>query len=125
MANVNIRAFITDALAPLLPPGWKLIPFPTGLDTLSQPVVLLKMNSIKRATSNPQGSREAEYILTVIEPRTSPGTADDALDEKLIDLLNAIDVVPNIRWTVATRVVAANESNPAFDISLEVIFTKE
>ena len=112
----NLRAAVTDALKPILPTDWKLVSYQTNLDTISQPVVVLKLETVERHPQAPNGARLITYTLTVIEPKTAPGPADDALDHKLVVLLDAIDATPGLRWSKAQRV--ATDTNPAFDVSL-------
>ena len=113
----NLRTGVTDALKPLLPEAWQIIPFSKNLDTITRPVVMLQLEEVQRHKDAPNGARLVTYTLTVIEPKTDPGPADDSLEANLIDLLNAIDKSPGLAWSGAKRVVA-HESNPAFDITL-------
>ena len=121
---MSFRSYVTDAIKPLLPKGWKLLPYSTNLDVLSQPVVMLKLNSVTRTPGAPNGAHTVTYTLAVIEPKTDPGSADDALEDKLFDLLHAIDTVANLTWSNAERVLFG-DSNPAFDISLQLVSRKD
>jgi len=112
----NVRTAVTDALTPLLPKTWKLVPHTTNFGVISQPVVVLKLEEVKRHPDAPNGARLISYTLTIIEPKTEPGPADDALDTKLLLLLAAIDKAPGIAWSTAKRVVT--DTNPAFDVTL-------
>jgi hypothetical protein len=121
----NVRTAVIDMLKPLLPKTWKLVPFETNLDELSPktPVVVLKLQSIERHPSAPQGVRLVTYVLTIVEPKIEPGPADDALDDDLIRLLQAIDLLPGIQAGKATRVVSGD--HPAYDIDLTFSTLKE
>lgn len=112
----SIRAAVIDALKPLLPSSWKLVAYQTNLDSISQPVVVLKLEEVQRHPAAPQGARLITYTLTIIEPKTAPGPADDSLDTNLVLLLEAIDATPGLNWSSAKRV--ATDTNPAFDVSL-------
>lgn len=128
MADVNLREFITDALKPLLPPSWTLIPYPRNIDVITKPVAMLKLQTVKRTEAAPQGARTLSYILTVIEPKSDPKAGQDSLDDELIDLLNAIDQLNNVVWKTAERVSFGDPNEPglpAYDITLEISITKE
>ena len=119
----NMRTAVTGYLKPLLPTSWRIVPYVTNLDSISQPVAMLKLQSVEKHPQAPKTERIVTYVLTVIEPKTAPGPADDALDTNLIRLLDAIDDVPGLIWSKAERVIA-QDSNPAFDITLTFHHTK-
>lgn len=125
MPDVNIREFVVSTLKPLLPSDWRWYAYGTNLDTLSTPVAMLRLRSIERNPANPQGSRIAEFTLTIIEPKVDPATREDALDEKLIDLLDAIDEIPQLAWSTAEQGLADAGSHLGFDITLKLPFSKE
>lgn len=124
MADVNLRKFVTDALKPLLPTAWRLVPYSTNLDQISKPVVMLKLQTIAKLPEAPNSHRTVSYVLTVIEPKITPGALDDDLDDHVVDLLAAIDDLPNFAWTKAERVLFS-DSNQAYDITLEIPIRKE
>ena len=105
---MNIRDWVIDQVKPLLPRGWRLIPYSTNLDVLSTPVVMLKLQSIARTPEAPNASRTAEFVLTIIEPKTDPQAREDALDDNLLALIYAIDKLPSLKWTKATRALFAD-----------------
>jgi len=118
----NVRTAVIAALTPLLPADWKLVAYGANLDTLSSPVVRLQIKTIERHPAAPNGARLVTYTLTIIEPKTAPGAADDALDTNLLKLIEAIDATDGLGWSSAER-VAAETGNPAFDISLTFTVT--
>ena len=119
-----IRKAVIDSIRPLLPKGWRLYDHNRSLDDITAPVVMLHIEAITRTPQAPQGHRTVTYLLTVIEPLYEPGRADDALDEKLIELVDALDTVPKLRWMDAKR-VTFQDTRPAYDITLEVLTVKE
>lgn len=127
MPNINVRKdILIEQLKPLLPAKWKLIPYNTNLDELSQTVVMISIQSIERAPAAPQSHRLYSATLTILTP-LSIGTerADDGIDDDLIDLLNAVDELPNVKWTKAERGLGNNSNNLGFDITLEVTYRKD
>lgn len=126
MADADLRQFVMDALAPLLPKKWKFVPVPRNLDTIDVPTLVLSLQSISRTASAPLGSRDVEYTLTIIEPKTDPLVAHMALDDLIVDLLGAIDDLPDLVWRTATAVTYGDTAtNFAFDITLTTQYTKE
>jgi hypothetical protein len=119
-----IRNWVIEQLTPLLPKSWKLIPYSTNLDRLSQPVVMLQLQSLSRTPSAPNSGHTVEFTLTVIEPNTDPAQREDLLDDKLDDLVYAIETIPNVTWTKAERAMFA-DSYLAFDITLEIVTKKD
>jgi len=118
----NLRTGVTDALKPLLPATWQIVPFAKNLDAITRPVVMLQLEEVQRHPDAPNGARLITYSLLIIEPKNDPGPADDSLDANVINLIDAIDKTPGLRWTSAKRVVAFE--SPAFDITLMFDATK-
>ena len=123
MPNYNVRAIVTKALKPLLPKKWVVKDHNDLPDEIIAPTVVLSFQSYSRTSVSPRAARTATFILTILTPKTIPGEADDALDEIVIDLLNAIDKKADIGllWTTAERGVASGR--PGFDITLSLAFT--
>ena len=124
MANINFRNFAIELVKPKLPRNWTWFSSKTNLDNFIHPVVKLTMQRIVRDPDAPQGSRIATFVLTIIEPMSKPGSSDDALDDKVIDLLNALDTVAEMHWESAER-VTVNERNPGYDVTIQMKFQKE
>jgi len=119
MASVNVRKYVIDTLRPLLPKKWLVKAFNALPDEITTTTVVLALQSYARNPSAPRGPRLATFVLTILTPKTIPGDADDALDDDLIDLANALDRVAGktgLTWTTATRGVASGR--PGFDIAL-------
>lgn len=125
MPTIRFRQSVINRLKPLLPRKWKLLPYGTNLDKLSVPVVMLTIQSITRTPQLPQSHRTYAATLSIFQPSTAPGRMDDALDDDLIDLLNAIDELDDVKWTKAERVLGNNDSNYGFDITIEVPYRKD
>jgi hypothetical protein len=121
---MEIRQYVIDHIKPLLPSGWNLVNHPDSLDVISKPVVMLKLQSVVPSPAAPGSAYLATYVLTVIEPKTDPGPAHDALDDKLLELLAALQTVPGLIWTNAEWVMFS-DTNPAYDISLTVTLNKD
>ena len=120
MADVNVRNYIINQLKPLLPKKWLVKAFNALPDKITTTSVVLVFESYARTTVAPRGPRTANFTLSIVTPQTIPGAADDALDDDVIDLLNAIDTLAEtgLRWTTAVRGVASGQ--PGFDIGLSI-----
>lgn len=126
MPNINVRQDLIAQLKPLLPPKWKLIPYATNLDELSSTVVMISIQSIERSKEAPQSQRTYSSTLTILTPlQIGTERADDAIDDDVIDLLDAIDKLERVKWTKAERGLGNNANNLGFDITLEVLYRKD
>jgi len=124
MPDIKIREHIIAGLKPLLPKKWALQPFSGVPDNIAVPTVILSLQSYSRAAIAPRAARTASFVLTVLEPKIAPGPADDALDDDLLDLLNAIDLLGEnaaITWSTAERGTASGQ--PGFDITTTFTYT--
>ena len=125
MVNASFRNQVVDTLKPMLPRNWTWYSYRTNLDTFVNPVVVLTMQTIERHPDAPQGSLLVSCTLTVLEPKTTPGKSDDDLEDKVLDLTMAIDKAPAIHWERAERVIANNDRNPGYDISIQLAILKK
>lgn len=121
---MDIRGWVLAGLKPALPKGWRLIPYGTDPGAIDRVTVLVWVESINREVNAPNTHRRVAYTLTVIEPKTEPGASDDALDNDLFDLLDALDESPNLTWSNGQRITWA-DSYPAYSITLEALIKKE
>lgn len=95
MADIDFdtRQWVLDALEEHIPVNWRLIPYDASLDNIgTEPVVMLHLDSL---APHPQSTfdnhvLQVTYKLTVIEPKQAPGTRDQALDNKVIQLIEGI-----------------------------------
>lgn len=127
MADINFRQHVLGLIKPTLPVKWKFSP--TALiDEPKQTSVELMLQRIEldpefKGVNN--SHRLATYTLNIV----TPGLSDDVLDDALIDVLSALDDVPNLRWTGAERgtwgLIPGEPSNPCYTISLTYPFIKE
>jgi hypothetical protein len=106
------RAYLRDQLVPLLPKTWKFYHYFTNLDVQTKTVAMLLLDSVERSPANPQGAHIITYTLELREPQT--------------DLIFALDEVPGLWWTDATRVLHGTEGNQSlsFDIKLHLLANK-
>lgn len=122
MANVNIRNWVVRQIKPMIPRAWVLIPSGPAPETISKPTVILTLTKIQPNPANPIGGRLIDYVLTLLEPTVNPAAASANLDDKLVDLLSAIEGNKDLVWTSCERGAVGN--NLGWDISLSVNINK-
>lgn len=118
MANINIRNWVLNQLKPIVPKSWDLVPYGVAPAVINKPTVIITLTKVEPNAGNPRGSRLVSYALTLLEPTLNPGTAASALDDKLFDLLTAIDSNPSLSWSSCER--GAVGQNVGWDVSLSV-----
>lgn len=127
MTDIVIRDTLVRALTvPLEPQGFRIEPFQRIPDKISRPTAILKQEAIGRAVEAGKvipGGRVARFTLTLAVQYELLPKAEDALDDFVIDLLNAIDGIDNVRWTTAEKRILSEQTNaPCYDVDLEFVF---
>lgn len=121
---MSVRSDFAEFLTPLLPKDWRIVPFNTALDVTDRPVVMLIQKTVERAPEAPIGALKVGFSVLVIQPRTEPGAADDALDDDLMDVALAINKLKHVTFVRAER-STWNDTNPAWDITAEYYASSE
>lgn len=125
LTDKSVRHYLIDQLKPLLPRAWKLYPYSTTPDAFTKPIVTLTLDSITKDPAAPNSHRIAAFVVGVLEPKVDAATREDSLDDSLIDLLTAIETIPSVIWQKAERVVAPNQTNVGYDITINFHYQKE
>lgn len=97
MADLSTREQLAEALKPLLPPDWRILPYSRNVDRLSQTTVMLHAAEIRPAPSAPGGAVETDFTITVMDPQTDAERAQGSLDDDVIELTLALG---SIHWLV-------------------------
>jgi len=120
------RAEVIGLLQVALPNTIAVIQYQQGLDNLKKPTVMVVVNEV-----TPSAVRKAawnyQFDLYAMVPQTAKGTSDDALDDLMEVVLNALEgsAIPNgVTWTKATR-ATFEEKFPAYNISINVLITRD
>ncbi|MCS5513997.1 hypothetical protein NY537_14735 [Curtobacterium flaccumfaciens pv. betae] len=121
-----VRAVITDALKPLLPRGWKFFPYRVTPDAINSTTVWVRLQTIAKLPEAPKsGVHVVTYVVTIAVPEADPSEADARLDDDVIALVQALDLLPNIRRATAEQ-VAVTDTSLGYDITVEIItYSKE
>lgn len=124
MSDIIVRDYVSEQLAAILPKSYRVEKFQRIPDAITGPTAILKQNRIGRAVEAGRtipGARIAEFVLTLACEYEDIGTAESALDDTVVTLLNAIDEVKNLRWTSADkRILSETTQAPCYDITLEL-----
>lgn len=119
--TVTVRSALVDGLRPLLPRGWKLVPYRTTTDDINQVTVWVKLETIGKLTEAPaSGYLLVTFTVTVASTKASFTEADRDLDGRVIDLFDAIDSLPMIRRAEA-KAVAVSDTHLGYDITVELV----
>jgi len=123
---MTVRADLEGWLRPVLPKTWTIIPYADQTDRLERVTVILNQITIAHAPEVPGGAHMVTFEALVIEPSTDPARREDSLDDAVDNVLHALDDLPNLRWTEATKVGWGDPvSNIAYRINLEVLSGKD
>lgn len=122
-SHVTARAHLRDQLEPLLPTGWRLIPYQRMPRTIDQPTVLVKHISFEPLSQAPIGSLSNGLVVTIADPHADQEAAEDALDQAVLELCSALDALPTVLWTEAQKVTVGDYLG--WDISATVRTDKE
>lgn len=121
---VNPRQYLAGELKPLLPKGWKIVPHAVALDTISEPVVKLQQVSVQPTASAPLSFHTVTIAVIIISPITNADNAEDSVDEMVNELLFALDEIPSLSWTEATKDLYG-DSNLAYRVDIEINIEKK
>lgn len=122
---MSVRSELAAELKPLLPASVKIIDVPRSIDGMEakRPVVLLFRESRAKAP-NAIGDYFDTFALYVITPGVDTRRSEDALDDTLDAVIDALDQVKWINWSIAERSVFGDNQAPAYKITLTIAYNK-
>jgi len=122
---MSVRSELAAALKPLLPATVKIIDVPRSIDGMEakRPVVLLFRESRAKAP-NAMGDYFDTFALYVITPGVDTRRSEDALDDTLDAVIDALDQVKWLNWSIAERSVFGDNQAPAYKITLTIAYNK-
>jgi hypothetical protein len=122
---MSVRSELAAALKPLLPSTVKIIDVPRSLDGLEakRPVVMLYRESRAKAP-NALGDYLDTFSLYVVTPGVDVTRAEDALDNTLDQVIDALDQVKWLNWSTAERSLFGDAQAPAYKITLTIAYNK-
>lgn len=122
---MSVRSELAAALKPLLPATVKIIDVPRSIDGMEakRPVVMLFRESRAKAP-NAIGDYFDTFALYVVTPGVDTRRSEDALDDTLDAVIDALDGVKWVQWTTAERSVFGDNQAPAYKITLTIVYNK-
>jgi len=126
MPEIIARDYVADSLSKILPRRFVVEKFQRIPDVITKSTAILKQQRIGRSIVAGRvipGGRVAEFTLTLAIPNRDIARAETRLDDDVVTLLNAIDEIPNLRWTTAEkRILSETVPAPCYDITLELVY---
>lgn len=120
----TLRAQIVDTLKLSLPRHWRFITSEGMPDRIDVPTVTVRQYEIEKLPQAPTGAYRYNFTVQLLSPVTDTAKAEDQLDELLPELLLALDDIPYVLWTTATKTLV-NDLYFAYGLTLSVLTTKE
>jgi hypothetical protein len=120
MTLATARVDLGAALAGWLGEGYSVFPDVQPIDDVTKPTLLLVRTRVEKLPSAPMGAWLNTLALYVIVPQHA---GEDALDQALEDVLEALDEAAETKWDSAER-ETWNDTNPAYAITLTTHSTR-
>lgn len=111
---MSVRQGVTNGLAAQLP-GYKVLPYARALDGVESVVVMVQVQSYTRVASR-WDCATSVYVIVGVE---DPERAEDALDDALEAVLNALSLNNNVSELSANRIVWADKYH-AYEINISI-----
>ena len=105
---MSARQQVVDAIAPVLPKNWKVVPYLTSFEAIDQTVVMIHATRVTKFQQAPQGTYTVEFEATVLDPSKDSARVWDALDDEVLEAIAAIDAIDSLDWTGAEPVSFSN-----------------
>jgi hypothetical protein len=125
---MSVYKKLQETLEEILPEGWKFTEYEPLQDLPDVTGLTMKVREVRRIPQAPGAGYEVDWVVTVTSPNTSRETADPQLFDDLINLLIALDTLPDLSWltwTEATKVVGDDLERLAYDITIRIITEKD
>ncbi len=102
---MSMRSAAVDQLTGVLPTTWTVIDDERALNTISKPTMLVSVRSFTPSDFAPLSKITVTMALMILSPHTDAKAAEDDLDTLLVEAAQAINSLPNLTWTEATKIV--------------------
>lgn len=122
---MSVRSELAAALKPLLPATVKIIDVPRSIDGMEakRPVIVLFRESRAKAP-NAMGDYFDTFALYVVTPGVDVRRSEDALDDTLDSVIDALDQIKWLNWSTAERSLFGESQAPAYKITLTIVYNK-
>ncbi len=102
---MSMRSAAVDALTAELPNTWTIIDDERSLNAITRPTMLVSVRSFTPSDYAPLSKITVTLALMILSAHTDAKAAEDDLDELLVEALTAVNTLPNLTWSEATKVV--------------------
>ena len=102
---MSMRSAAVDALTAELPNTWTIIDDERSLNAITRPTLLVSVRSFTPSDYAPLSKITVTLALMILSAHTDAKAAEDDLDELLVEALTAVNTLPNLTWSEATKVV--------------------
>ena len=122
----NMRTILADLLRAELPTKWDVYDHGVSLENPLKPVVVVRQTSLGRTPGAPRLYRDAGLTVGLVEPGLDLAKLEDALDDDLDTLLDALEAVdlPGLIWTGADR-ATFDERFQGYEVSATITYEKD
>ena len=124
MSDNSPRQWLLNTIKPLVPTEWRVLPNQVDPKTIDRVTVLFKFVGLTRLPEAPTGWLLNELVITVLDPHSDHVLAEDALDDDVLQLVTALDSIPQMAWTKAAKVLAF-DTYLGWDITAQILTQKE
>lgn len=102
---MSMRSAAVDQLTGVLPTTWTVIDDERALNTIAKPTMLVSVRSFTPSDFAPLSKITVTMALMILSPHTDAKAAEDDLDTLFVEAAQAINSLPNLTWTEATKIV--------------------
>jgi len=102
---MSMRSAAVDALTAELPNTWTVIDDERSLNAITRPTMLVSVRSFTPSEYAPLSKITVTIALMILSAHTDAKAAEDDLDDLLVEALTAVNTLPNLTWSEATKVV--------------------
>lgn len=122
----SVREQVAALIQPLITGNrWSVKPHTVKqLTTISRPTVFIEHTGIDPLPTAPVGRVDNQCVVTIVSQLTDYQKAEDALDVKVIHLINALDGSDHLEWLNARKVEIA-DTYLGWAITLTLLTEKE
>lgn len=119
----TVRKQLRDAIKPLVPTRWRIIPELSAAQKLTVPALYFEFTRITSEASGaqlPPGHVFADFDLTIAAPEADVTKAENRVDAAVLDLILALDEAEGVAWSTAEK-TRLETGQLAWRISLSVL----
>jgi predicted RNase H-like nuclease len=102
---MSMRSTAVDQLTAALPNTWTVIDDERALNVITRPTMLVSVRSFTPSDFAPLSKITVTMALLILSSHTDARAAEDNLDTLIVEALAAVNSLPNLTWTDASKMV--------------------